>query len=77
MIVVEIDANGRKVRVECPDTGVSRTEVLVDVLAAWRATETTGNGAGPAYGFTTQHRVNGVAPMNLRRNVAEPRAEDE
>ncbi len=77
-MIVEIDAGGRRVRAECTDSNLAPKDLLVDVLATWQATEGAVRPTeGPAYGFSSDRLANGVSPMNLRRNVSEPRAEEQ
>lgn len=64
---VTIDANGRKVEVECADANTTAREVLGEALDAWRATDGAPDSQGPAYGFTAAHAGYQQSPMNGAR----------
>jgi hypothetical protein len=66
-VKVTIDANGRKVEVECVDANTTTREVLNDALDTWKATDGTPDSQGPAYGFTAAHAGYQQSPMNGAR----------
>ena len=77
---VRINAGGREVEIECPDTNSSAKEVRDLAVEAWKATEgALKPSEGPAYGFQSERRGYQASPMNMggygNGHIGDPRAE--
>lgn len=64
---VSINAGGREVQIDCPDTNTSVTDVAEQALAVWRATDGAEKGTeGPAFGFRDDKRWTApVSPLAM------------
>jgi hypothetical protein len=63
---VTIDANGRKVEVECADANTTAREVLAEALSTWKETDGVKPSEGPAFGIVAAtHAGYQQSPMNM------------
>jgi len=61
-VKARIDAGGRTVELDTPDTGTSIRELADKALEVWQATAGAHTGPGPAVGFASERRERTMAP---------------
>jgi len=79
-VKVTIDAGGREVTIECPDTNVTYEQVADKVLELWSRTDgPKAPSEGPAFGLASERKGWQMSPMNMGGGegyLAEPKAKE-